>query len=150
VIVQTNAIHIYKKLHEQFAAAPWVAVYVDRRRHDRRQAGEQPAVERRVIERRSAGGRVRARSHRLAFAPPGMAIYELVDAEASTDCPTCGTTIWFEMPRFGEPPLRLVISVEHEVAAGRIRHALSFDAFSVTGRRLISFQVTGKLARRVP
>jgi hypothetical protein len=76
-----------------------------------------------------------------------VVVYELVDLGAAADCPTCQAAVWFEMPRFSEPPLRLRLQVEHEdVLPKRSRHLVSMEAFGATDRPLLSFQVVGRVA----
>ena len=136
------------ELRRQFAAAPWVTVTLDRRRVDRRQAGTAPVVERRLEDRR--GGSTDEGpppSHRLSQQQPGVAMYELMDPEAATDCPTCRATVAFAMPRFSEPPLRLELQVTHEdVAPRRSRHLVAIEAFGTTGRSLLSLQTVARIA----
>jgi hypothetical protein len=157
MIVRPDATALYDKLRQQFADAPWVALFMDRRRAEPRQAatppaGEQPAPERRFTARRSGSAGARALgSHRLAHEPPGLAVYELVDLTAATDCLTCRSQVWFEMPRFGEPPTRLQIHVEHDKdLAGGPRHLVTLDAYAATGRQLVSCQVAGRLGNLAP
>lgn len=147
IVVRAADTALYAKLREQFVGASWVAVHLDRRRGDRRQATGLPEVERRWANRRAnREGSPLPRSHRLSHEPPGCAVYELVDLEAATDCPTCGQTVWFEMPRFGEPPRRLELKVDHEdVTPRRPRHIVDVDAFGVTGRPLLNFRVVARL-----
>ena len=79
-----------------------------------------------------------------------MAVYEPMDLEVATDCPTCQATVWFEIPRFSEPPLRLQLQVEHEdVAARYSRHFVDLDAFGAAGRSLLSFRAMARMSRRV-
>jgi hypothetical protein len=146
VVVLAQDATRYARVCQQFAWAPWVAVYLDRRRADRRGTGELAFEERRFADRRANGGTTPLRrTHRLAHEHAGVAVYELVDLEAGTDCPTCGATIWFEMPRFGEPPAQLTVTVEHEdVTARRARHLVTLEAFGVTGRGLLSSQVVAR------
>jgi hypothetical protein len=152
MIVRADATALYAKLRQQFADAPWVAVHLDRRRADRRQGGEPPVEERRFTGRRDKPLEARALgSHRLAHEPPGVAVYELVDLEAAADCLTCRSTVWFEMPRFGEPPTQLQIHVEHDGGPPRgSRHLVSLDAYGVTGRQLVSCRVAGRLGNLSP
>ncbi len=143
---------LYAAVGRRFAAAPWVAVIQDRRRGARRQAGDAPPVERRLVDRRTdQADSVQPRTHRLSQRQPGVAVYELMDLEASTDCPRCGTTVWFEMPRFGEPPLRLQLQVDHEdVAPRHSRHVVALEAFGATGRSLVSFRAVARVGSTAP
>src|SRR5262249_59428404 len=108
-------------------------------------------VERRLAQRRAElPGPSLPRTHRLSFQQPGVAVYELMDLEAATGCPTCRATVWFEMPRFSEPPVRLQLQVEHEdVAARYSRHFVDIDAFGAAGQSLVSFRAAARMSRRV-
>jgi hypothetical protein len=151
MVVRADARALSAKLQQQFAAAPWVTVILDRRRADRRLAEDAPPVERRLADRRTDRADARLpRSHRLSQQQSGVAMYELMDPEAATDCPTCRATVWFEMPRFSQPPLRLLLQVEHEdVAPRHSRHLVAIEAFGATGRSLLSLQTGARIAGQV-
>jgi hypothetical protein len=151
VVVRANDATLYDKMRQRFLPAPWVAVILDRRRGDRRHTESPPSVERRLTQRRAERPDPSLpRTHRLSQQQPGVAVYELMDLEAATDCATCRATVWFEMPRFSEPPLRLTLQVEHEdVAARHSRHFVGIDAFGAAGRPLLSFRATGRIFRKV-
>src|SRR5262249_22031652 len=151
VVVRANDATLLAEMRQRFLAVPWVAVILDRRRSDRRHAAERPPVERRLAQRRAEPpDRSLPRTHRLSHPQPGGAVYELTDLEAATDCPTCRATVWFEIPRFSEPPRRLQLQVEHEdVAARYSRHFVDIDAFGAAGRSLLSYRAMGRIARRV-
>jgi hypothetical protein len=150
IVVRASDAQLYDKIRQRFMVAPWVAVILDRRRRDRRQGEGLPPVEQRLGERRSERRDPSLpRTHRLSQQQPGLAVYEQMDVEAATDCPTCRATIWFEMPRFSEPPFRLQLQVEHEdVAARHSRHHVSIDAFGAAGRSILSFRTMARTARR--
>jgi hypothetical protein len=150
-VVRASDTTLYDKMRQRFLVVPWVAVILDRRRRDRRQVEGHPPMEQRLAERRSERrDPTLPRTHRLSQQQPGLAVYELVDVEAATDCPTCRATVWFEMPRFSEPPFRLQLEVEHEdVAARHSRHFVGIDAFGAAGRPLLSSRATGRIFRRV-
>jgi hypothetical protein len=151
VVVRASDATLYDRMRQRFLAAPWVAVILDRRRRDRRHTESLPPVERRLAQRRAERSDPSLpRTHRLSQRQPGVAVYELMDLEAATDCPTCRATVWFEMPRFSEPPLRLQLEVEHEdVAARHSRHFVGIDAFGAAGRPLLSSRAPGRIFRGV-
>src|SRR5262245_46195148 len=151
IVVRANDATLYAQIRQRFLAAPSLAVILDRRRSDRRHAEERPLMERRLSERRAERSDPSLpRTHRLSQWQPGLAVYELMDLEAATDCPTCWATVWFEMPRFSEPPLRLQLQVEHEdVAARYSRHFVAIDAFGAAGQSLVSFRAMARMSTRV-
>ena len=151
IVVRANDATLYARMRQRFPTAPWLAVILDRRRSDRRHAAEPPPVERRLAQRRA--GQLDPslpRTHRVSHQQPGVAVYELMDLEAATDCPTCWATVWFEMPRFSEPPRRLQLQVEHEdVAARYSRPFVDIDAFGAAGQSLVSFRAMARMSRRI-
>ena len=151
IVVRANDATLYAERRQRFLTAPWVAVILDRRRSDRRHAAERPPVERRLAQRRAERPDPNVpRTHRLSHEEPGVAVYELMDLEAATDCPMCRATVWFEMPRFSEPPPDLRLQVEHEdVAARYSRHFVDLDAFGAAGQSLLSFRAMARMSRRV-
>src|SRR5262249_56875494 len=55
-------------------------------------------------------------------------------------CVACGTVFTFEMPRFGEAPAHVVLSVTH-APAGSMQHVIHLEAVSSTGRTLLACRV---------
>jgi hypothetical protein len=148
IVVRAEEAALYTKLRQRFAAAPWVTVVLDRRRHDRRQAPGLPPAERRLADRRTNDRTdpTRPRTHRLGQREAGATVYELMELAAG-ECSMCGAVVWFEMPRFGEPPVHLRLEVEHEaVTPKRARHLVALDAFGATGRGLLSLRMVARAA----
>jgi hypothetical protein len=51
-----------------------------------------------------------------------------------------------ELPRFVEPPVRLVLTVLHEgAAADGGRHSVELQSFSATGRVLLATRLVGRI-----
>ncbi len=75
---------------------------------------------------------------RLAHRADGFEAYEATGPVPGR-CPECGATVSIELPRFGEPPVRLELVVVHEsIQPGRGRHMVDLQSFSATGRVLLA------------
>jgi hypothetical protein len=148
IVVPVDRPDAYAMLRRSFARSPWVDVVVDRRRGERRQAGEAaPAVERRTSGRRrkAAGDPAPEPAFRLAHRGDGCEVYEATAPEV-TRCPECGATVSIELPRFVDPPVRLELVVRHEPTATgeRARHVVELQSFSPTGRVLLATRLAGR------
>jgi hypothetical protein len=148
IVVQPNRPEIYAAMRRNYAGSPWVDVIEDRRRGERRQASGQVSGENR---RKGRGRRIadrdptRSPTFRLAHRGKGSEVYEAVGPEA-TSCPRCGATVSVELPRFVEPPVRLVLTVLHEGApTDGGRHSVELQSFSATGRVLLATRLVGRI-----
>jgi hypothetical protein len=147
IVVQGNRPDLLTSLRRNFAGSAWVNVVEDRRRGERRRDTDSgPGVNRRRSGGRRNADRDRAPGpvFRLAHRGDGTEVYEAVGPESGR-CPGCGATVSVELPRFVEPPVRLVLTVVHEpVAGGRARHAVELQSFSATGRVLLATRLLGR------
>jgi hypothetical protein len=136
----------YAKLRQQFATAPWVAVYLDRRRADRRRAGDLSPVERRFADRPKSGADVlRSLTHRLAYEQTGVAVYELVESGGRDRLPQVWRHRLVRNPAVGEPPARLTVEAEHEDVGPKVaRYLVTLEAFGVGGRSLLSSRIVAR------
>lgn len=148
IVVQVNRPEVYSALRRNYAGSPWVDVVEDRRRGERRQAaGQVPGANRRKGRGRriADGDPTRPPTFRLAHRGNGSEVYEAVGPE-STRCPRCGATVSVELPRFVEPPVRLVLTVLHEGATNDGgRHSVELQTFSATGRVLLATRLVGRI-----
>ena len=110
-----------------------------------------PGKSRGINRRKGRGRRIadgdptRSPTFRLAHRGNGSEVYEAVGPEA-TSCPRCGATVSVELPRFVEPPVRLVLTVLHEGApADGGRHSVELQSFSATGRVLLATRLAGRI-----
>lgn len=147
IVVRKDRAELHRTLHGAFERSPWVEVVLDRRRDVRRHDAVLPEVERRMADRRATpGDPLRRATHRLAQSGDGFAVYEALGL-APAQCRTCSSTVWFEMPRFAEPPVRLVLNVEHETVQRKLaRHFVALSAFGATGRLLVSSRVAARVS----
>jgi hypothetical protein len=82
--------------------------------------------------------------YRLAHRGDGHDVFE-ASTLAGAPCPDCEMTVWFEMPRFADPPARLELTVVHEtVQPKRARHFVELQSFTSTGRPLLASRVSGR------
>src|SRR5262245_45935660 len=114
VVTHPERLGLLEELTWQFRAAPWVEVLADRRRGERRKRQMPGGADLRVGERRGMpGDRTQRPAYRLARKADGFDVYEATGF-APAQCPDCGATVMFEMPRSAEPPARLDLHVVHE------------------------------------
>jgi hypothetical protein len=148
IVVHVDRQDVYATLRRNYAGSPWVEVIMDRRRGERRKEGgqAQEANRRRGRGRRTSDGDPElGTSFRLAHRGNGSDVYEVVGPEA-TGCPRCGAMVNVELPRFVEPPVRLVLTVIHEGASTNgARHSVELQSFSATGRVLLATRLTGRI-----
>ena len=123
----------------RYRRAPWVNVLADRRHGARRQQQEPRATDLRLGDRRRVpGDRTTRPAYRLALHGDGFDVYEAT-GHAAAQCPECGATVMFEMPRSGEPPTRLDVQVAHDRTAvdqHHARHVVDLLMYAFTGRPL--------------
>jgi hypothetical protein len=147
IVVQVDRPDVYTTLRRNYAGSPWVEVVVDRRRGERRRGGGsgQDVNRRKSRGRRTADGDpALSASFRLANRGNGTEVYEVVGPEA-TGCPRCGATVNVELPRFVEPPVRLVLNVIHEGSSTNGgKHSVELQSFSATGRVLLATRLAGR------
>jgi hypothetical protein len=140
VVVAVDRPKVFAALRRSFAGSVWVDVVVDRRSGERRQrGGSTPTLERRGVGRRVADRHpTQVPDFRLAHRKDGFEVYEATGPESGR-CPQCGTMVSVEMPRFTEPPVRLELTVVHEIIMpDRARHVVEVQSFSATGRVLLA------------
>jgi hypothetical protein len=125
----------------RYRRAPWVDVLADRRRGERRQRQEPCPADLRLGERRGVPGDQTTRAaYRLASRGDGFDVYEAT-GHIAAQCPECGATVMFEMPRSGEPPVGLDLQVAHDrmaVDQHRARHVVELVMYAFTGRPLLA------------
>jgi hypothetical protein len=144
LVVRTDQPELHAKLARQFAASALVEVILDRRRGDRRR-GTPVQGDRRRGDRRRAPGQD---GYRLALRMRGYDVYE-AEGRVPAECPECGTAFSFEMPRFGEPPVRLDLAVIHDEtrtqhARPTVRHMVEAQAYSGSARPLLCCRIAGR------
>jgi hypothetical protein len=147
VVVSPDRPDVYTAFGRSYQGSPDVEVLIDRRRGDRRQGNRPPDSERRLTDRRSAGrDPSQTPTHRLASRGDGFAVYEQI-GPVTAACAACGLEVYFEIPRFAEPPVRLTFTVLHEtIRPKHAAHVVDFQTFSPTGRPLVA----SRLQARVP
>jgi len=144
--VRTDRPELYPRLCRSFnGLLSRVEVVLDRRRGERRGRRLQVAADRREGDRRAGSGNgTGAAAFRLAFRGDGFDVYEATGLVPS-GCVECGATVWFELPRFAEPPARLDLHVMHEFTQGsRAQHFVEVGAFTATGRPLLVTRTRGR------
>ena len=140
VVVYPDRPDVLAQLSRTFGAAPWVSVLADRRRVERRRRQFLVGSELRLGDRRATpGDQTQRPSYRLARRGEGFDVFEAT-GYAPAQCPECGATVMFEMPRSSEPPTRLDLNVVHEQAEPRprARHAVELLLYASTGRPLLA------------
>jgi hypothetical protein len=99
VVTRPDRPGLLDELAWRYRRAPWVDVLADRRRGERRQRQEPRGTDLRLGERRGVPGDRSSRpAYRLASQGDGFDVYEAT-AHAAAQCPECGATVVFEMPR---------------------------------------------------
>jgi hypothetical protein len=148
IVARGDRPEVYSGLQRSFSRSRWVGVIVERRRGQRRQGAQVPAVERRLGGRRSDDRHsAQTPAYRLAHRGDGFEVFEAAGVETA-ECPQCGAVVSIELPRFAEPPVRLEIRVVHESGPlRRARHLAELESLSPTGRVLLA---TRLVARPVP
>jgi hypothetical protein len=141
VVTRPDRPGLLDELAWRYRRAPWVNVLAERRRGDRRQRQEPRATDLRLGERRGVpGDRTHRSAYRHASQGDGFDVYEAT-AHAAAQCPECGATVMFEMPRSGEPPARLDLQVAHDRTAvdqHRAGHSVELFMYAFTGRPLLA------------
>ena len=86
-----------------------------------------------------------SRTHRLALRGDGFEVYEQV-GPVTAACAACGVEVSFEIPRFSDPPVRLMFTVLHEpIAPKHASHVVDFQTFSSTGRELVASRLLARV-----
>ena len=140
VVVFRDRPEVLAALSRTFESAAWVCVLADRRRGERRRRRVLVGSEYRLSDRRAMPGDQTLRpSYRHARRGDGFDVFEAT-GYAPAQCPECGATVMFEMPRSSEPPTRLDLNVVHEQAEPRprARHAVELLLYASTGRPLLA------------
>src|SRR5262245_5922775 len=141
VVTRPDRPGLLDELVWRYRYAQWVEVLADRRRGERRQRQEGRATDLRLGDRRgaNAGGGLRP-AYRLALEGDGFVVYEAT-GHAAARCSACGATVVFEMPRSGEPPTRLELSVGHDSMPAdqhRARHVVELLMYAFSGRPILA------------
>ena len=140
VVVYRDRPEVLAQLSRIFRGAPWVGVLADRRRGERRKRQALVGSELRLSDRRATPGDPTQRpSYRHARQGEGFDVFEAT-SHAPAQCPECGATVMFEMPRSSDPPTRLDLHVVHEqmVPQSRSRHAVELLLYASNGRPLLA------------
>jgi hypothetical protein len=148
VVVRGDRADLHARLRRSFDDSPLVRVILDRRRAERRRAGASVSPDLRREDRRQltrAGGAGTAARYRLIRDRGDCRILETA-GRTLTRCPECQTDLEFELPRFADPPVRLLARVVHtpQKAVGA-QHHVETEAFTPSGRSLLACRI---LARR--
>jgi len=145
VVVRSEFPDAYSRLMRTYSASPLVEVRLDRRQGARRQQTESVPRERRQGDRRrTATGRTAGGRHRLIQQTDTHEIVE-ADSRARTRCPDCQVIVEFDMPRFGELPLRVDLSVVHVTSESqRPEHFVDLEAFRATGRSIFACRLRAR------
>jgi hypothetical protein len=152
IVVRADRPRAYARLQRHFAGSPWVDVVMDRRgiMRDRPigpSAGRGPsaAYERRGNQRRDrTAPSTSTPAFRRASRGEDYDVYEAT-APLPVRCPECALMITVELPRFAEPPVRLELTVVHDVTPyGLLRHVVEAQSLSPTGRVLFTSQVRAR------
>jgi hypothetical protein len=141
VVTHPDRPGLLDELAWRYRLAPWVDVLAERRRGDRRQRQESRGADLRLGDRRGVPGDQTTRpAYRLAFHGDGFDVYAAT-GHAAAQCPECGATVMFEMPRAVEPPARLDLQVAHDPASvdqHRARHVVDLLMYAFSGRPLLA------------
>jgi hypothetical protein len=142
VVTQPNRPGLLDELTWRYRLAPWVEVLADRRRGERRKRQMLGGADRRLGDRRGTPvDRTQRPSYRLVRRGDGFEVYEATGF-APAQCPNCGATVMFEMPKSVEPPSRLELTVVHDDATmgpqTRARHAVELLLYGSGGRPLLA------------
>ncbi len=141
VVTRPDRPGLLDELAWRYRLAPWVDVLTDRRQGERRQRQEPRGADLRMSERRGVPGDQTPRpAYRLALHGDGFDVYEAT-GHAAAQCPECGATVMFEMPRAVEPPARLDLQVAHDPASvdqHRARHVVELLMYAFSGRLLLA------------
>ena len=150
VVVHQDERDVYSRLRRAYDGLALVQVLLDRRDGQRRRAAEGPAGERRQADRRrSTLPRAVSASHRLVQRTETHDVFEAA-SHAVASCPRCRARVEFELPRFGELPARLNLSVFHLPSEShRVKHFVEADAFRATGRSILACRLLARLAESV-
>jgi len=150
VVVHRDKPDVYPRLRRAYAGLALVQVLLDRRDGQRRRGAERPARERRQAERRrSTLPRGVSASHRLVQHTETHDVFE-AESRVIARCPECRARVEFELPRFGELPARLDLSVFHLPSENhRVKHFVEAEAFRATGRSILACRLLARLAGSV-
>jgi hypothetical protein len=150
VVIEREQVQLYPKLRASFDRH-LVRVIVDRRFGERRQNGAAVESDRRRSDRRQAS----TPRYGLRLEGRGFQVFE-AEGRFPVQCATCGSLVESEMPQFGEPPARLKFAVVHsetqasgtlhapQVTKTRVKHLAEFEAFTSSGRLLLSCRVPAR------
>jgi hypothetical protein len=142
IVLQPNQRALYEALRQSLKEESPVTIIYDRRFRERRRGGVSARSDRRRTDRRQrrpSGWFYEAEMVRIVAEPPsGEEAPGSPPASSprrtSVVCADCGTEIEFDMPRFPHPPARL----ETEPIHAGLQHFVEIQAFTVTGRPLLS------------
>ncbi len=145
VVTRPDRPGLLDELAWRYRHAPWVEVFADRRRGERRRRQEPGASELRMGERRGVpADRTYTPAFRLVRQGDGFDVYE-ANGYTSARCPECGAMAVFEMPRSGEPPGRLNLHVVHDPVPlelqHRARHIVELTLYTFGGRPLLASRI---------
>jgi hypothetical protein len=137
-VAQPDRPGLLDELTWRYRLTPWVEVRADRRRGERRQRQVPMERDLRLYERRGMlGDRMYRPEYRLARHGEGFDVYEAT-GQVPAQCPACGATVMFEMPRSGDPPVRLDLHVVHDrmpvEPEHRPRHVVELLLYEAGGR----------------
>ena len=149
VVTQPDRPGLLDELAWRYRFAPWVEVFADRRREERRRRHESCAADLRMGERRGVpADRAYTPAFRLVRHGDGFNMYEAT-GYASARCPECSAMLMFEMPRSGEPPGRLNLHIVHDPVPlelqRRARHLVELNLYTSGGRPLLASRILARI-----
>jgi hypothetical protein len=145
IVVRADRPAAYATLRRTFDGSAWVDVVVDRRGGTSSGGGHTPGVERRGSQRpRGSPASAPAPAFRRAYGTNDFEVYEAT-APLPGRCPQCGLSVTVDLPRFAEPPVRLELTVVHEVIPpATVRHLVEAQSLSATGRVLLASRLLAR------
>jgi hypothetical protein len=145
IVVRADRPVAYATLQRNFQGSAWVDVVVDRRGGTSSGGGRVPGVERRGSQRpRGSPASAPAPAFRRAYGTNDFEVYEAT-APLPGRCPQCGLSVTVDLPRFAEPPVRLELTVVHEVIPpATVRHVVEAQSLSATGRVLLATRLLAR------
>jgi hypothetical protein len=145
IVVRADRPAAYATLRRTFDGSAWVDVVMDRRGGTSSGGGRAPGVERRGSQRpRGSPASAPAPAFRRAYGTSDFEVYEAT-APLPGRCPQCGLSVTVDLPRFAEPPVRLELTVIHEVIPpATVRHLVEAQSLSATGRVLLASRLLAR------
>jgi len=149
VVTRADRPGLLDELAWRYRFAPWVEVFADRRRGERRRHQELCPSDLRMGERRGVpGDQIHTLAFRLVRHGDGFEVYEAT-GYASAQCQECSAMLMFEMPRSGEPPGRLNLHVVHDrmpmELQYRARHIVELNLYTSGGRPLLASRILARI-----